>query len=84
MDIRQIVYTHLAAVVSESSPAPFPDELSDDVLLEDFWLDSVAFASLFDRIEKEVGYIPSAILEGAFLAETFGELVTAFKNESKS
>ena len=78
MDIRQIVYTHLAAVVSESSPVPFPDELSDETLLEDFWLDSVAFASLLDRIEKEVGYIPSAILDGALFPETFGELVSAY------
>ena len=78
MDIRQIIYTHLAAVVSESSPVPFPDEISDDTLLEDFWLDSAAFASLLDRIEKEVGYIPTEILNGALFPETFGDLVSAY------
>lgn len=78
MNIREIVYTNFAAVVTESSPVPFPDEISDDTLLEDFWLDSVAFTSLLARLEKEVGYIPTNILEGTFFPETFGDLVSAY------
>ena len=35
MNIREIVQTHLTAVVTESSPVPMPDEI-DDALLEDF------------------------------------------------
>ena len=80
MNIREIVQTHLIVVILESSPVPVPDEIDDDALLEDFWLDSVAFASLLDRIEKDVGYIPSDILEGALYPTTFGELVAAYSN----
>lgn len=78
MNIREIVQTHLSAVISESSPVPMPDEISDDAFLEDFWLDSIAFVALLDRIEKEVGYIPPDILEGALYPRTFGELVSAY------
>ena len=33
---------------------------------------------LLTSIEKEVGYIPNAILEGDLYPETFGELVSAY------
>jgi len=79
MNIREIVQNHLAAVVQESSPVTFPDTIDDDDLLEEFWLDSVAFTALLNRIEQEVGYIPNAILEGDFYPETFGELVGAYE-----
>lgn len=78
MSIRDIVQEKLAAVVGENSPVDFPDSIDDDDLLEDFWLDSVAFAELLTRIEGEVGYIPAPILEGDLYPETFGELVGAY------
>ncbi len=81
MTIREIVRNQLAAVVEESSPIPFPDTIDDDDLLEAFGLDSVAYTSLLTRIEGEVGYIPTPILEGDFYPETFGELVSAYQTE---
>lgn len=79
MTIREIVQRQLAAVVAEYSPIPFPDTIGDDDLLEAFGLDSVAYTSLLTRIEEDVGYIPTAILEGDFYPETFGELVSAYQ-----
>lgn len=79
MTIREIVRSQLAAVVAESSPMPFPETIHDDDPLEAFGLDSVAYTSLLTRIEAEVGYIPTAILEGDFYPETFGELVSAYQ-----
>jgi len=57
---------------------PFPDAIDDDDELDIFGLDSLAFMSLLTSIEKEVGYIPEAILSGDLYPETFGELVSAY------
>ena len=62
MNIREIVLRDLAAVVTERSPLPFPAEVDDEMLLEDFWLDSIAFTALVTGIEAEVGFIPSRYL----------------------
>jgi len=78
LSTRAIVQTKLAEVVAEHSPMPFPDAIDDDDELDIFGLDSVAFMSLLTAIEKDVGYIPNAILEGDLYPETFGELVSAY------
>ena len=78
MNIRDVCKDKLAAAVAEHSPMPFPDAIDDDDELDVFGLDSLAFMSLLTAIEKEVGYIPTAILEGDLYPETFGELVTAY------
>ena len=78
MSTRDIVQNKLADVVAEHSPMPFPDAIDDDDELDVFGLDSLAFMSLLTAIEKEVGFIPSAILEGDLYPETFGELVSAY------
>ena len=66
-------------MVKEFSPVPFPETIYDDDLIETFWLDSVAFAGLLTQSEEEVGYIPTAILEGDRYPKTFGELVGAYQ-----
>ena len=78
MSTRDICETKLAAVVAEHSPMPFPEAIGDDDELDIFGLDSLAFMSLLTAIEKEVGYIPKAILAGDLYPETFGELVEAY------
>ena len=61
----------------------FPEEIEDDDELDLFGLDSLAFMELLTGIEKELGYIPRAILEGDLYPETFGELVSAYGAEGK-
>lgn len=78
MSIRSIVQTRLAEAVAEHSPMPFPDAIDDDDELDIYGLDSLAFMGLLTAIEKDVGYIPRAILEGDVYPETFGELVSAY------
>ena len=78
MDIRETIQAKLAAVVAKNSPVPFPDTIDDDDLLDTFGLDSAAFMTLLAEIETNVGYIPTAILEGDLYPETFGELVAAY------
>ena len=79
MNVRDIVQSKLAAVVAENSPVEFPDTIDDDDLLEDFWLDSVAFSTLLTQLEEALDYVPDAILEGDFYPTTFGELVAAYQ-----
>lgn len=81
MQIREIVLKHLAVVVAENSPLPFPDEVSDDMFIDDFWLDSIAFMSLITNIETELGFMPLAILEGVAFPRTIGELIQAYTDE---
>lgn len=81
MNVRDIVQTRLAAAVAEHSPMPFPDAIDDDDELDVFGLDSLAFMGLLTAIEKDVGYIPRAILEGDLYPETFGELVSAYDSQ---
>ena len=81
MDIRKIVLNKLEKAVVEHSPMPFPDEMDDDTELDIFGLDSLAFMGLLTSIEKDVGYIPRAILEGDLYPETFGELVSAYETD---
>lgn len=82
MPVRDVVLKHLSTVVTNHSPLPFPDEASDDALLDDFWLDSIAFAQLITGIEGELGFIPNTILEGVSFPQTIGELVAAYQNEA--
>ena len=81
MGLRDIVQTRLAEVVAEHSAMPFPDAIDDDDELDIFGLDSLAFMGLLTAIEKDVGFIPGAILEGDLYPETFGELVSAYDTQ---
>lgn len=78
MSIRDIVLARLSEAVAKHSPMPFPGEMEDDDGLDVFGLDSLAFMGLLTAIEKDVGYIPRAILEGDLYPETLGELVSAY------
>ena len=81
MNIRNIVLNRLEEAVTEHSPMTFPEEIDDDFELDMFGLDSLAFMELLTGIEKDVGYIPQAILEGDLYPETFGELVSAYDTD---
>jgi acyl carrier protein len=83
MNIREIILTQLAAIVREQTPIPFPDDVSDDTLLADFWLDSVAFVTLLVRIEEKVGFVPTVILEGVSNPETIGDFVALYEEAAR-
>jgi len=83
VNIRNIVQARLAEAVAEHSAMPFPDAIDDDEELDMFGLDSLAFMGLLTAIEKDVGYIPRAILEGDLYPETFGELVSTYDTQGK-
>ena len=81
MNIRNIVLARLEQAVAEHSPMPFPEKIDDDIELDIFGLDSLEFMELLTSIEKEVGFIPRAILEGDLYPETFGELISAYDTD---
>mgnify|MGYP001157175032 FL=1 len=81
MTVREIVEAKLADVVAEHSMMPFPAAIDDDDELDVFGLDSLAFMNLLMAIEREIGFIPRAILEGDLYPETFGELVAAYDTQ---
>ena len=81
MNLRNAILYRLGQAVAKHSPMPFPQDLDDDCELHVFGLDSLAFMSLLTDIEKDVGFIPRAILEGDLYPETLGELVSAYKED---
>ncbi len=81
MNVRETVEAKLAEVVAKHSLMPFPNAIDDDDELDLFGLDSLAFMNLLMTIEKEVGFIPRAILEGDLYPETFGDLVSAYDTQ---
>ncbi|MDH3604246.1 MAG: hypothetical protein OEU26_31970 [Candidatus Tectomicrobia bacterium] len=83
MTTREIVLKHLAEVVTEYASFQFPDDVTDATKLGDFWLDSIVYTAFISRLEEEVGYIPSAILEGAFFPETIGDLVSMYEGSAQ-
>lgn len=81
MDIRTIILKHLTTVVENFSPIAFPEHVADNMLLDEFWLDSVAFTSLLTGIEAEVGFIPKDILTGTYFPDTIGEFIALYQKE---
>lgn len=82
MDIHAVVIKQLATTVAESSPLPFPAEVSDNMMLDEFWLDSLAFAQLLTRIETELGCAPLTFFDGADFPRTIGDLVKGYQNQA--
>jgi acyl carrier protein len=79
MNIRTTVLKNLAAIVAEFSPLPFPDEVPDDMRLDEFWLDSLAFANLLAGIETDLGCPPLVMIDEVSFPRTIGELVGAYE-----
>lgn len=83
MNVRDHVLRHLADIVREHSPESLPESLTDEMGLDEFWLDSVAFVTLISRLERAVGYIPPPILEGTLYPNTVGELVAMYEDAAR-
>lgn len=82
MQIRSIVLSQLQSVTEEFTPLPFPENVHDDILLDTFRLDSIALTSLFVRLEEQLGFIPTMILDNNSIPQTVGELVHAYEVEA--
>lgn len=80
MNVRDDVLKHLAAIIKEHSPESLPESFTDEMRLDEFWLDSVAYVTLISRLEKAVGYIPPPILEGTLYPNTIEELVAMYED----
>ncbi len=82
MDVRSVILKQLAAIVTESSPVPFPAEVSDEMMLDELWLDSLAFVQLLTRIESELGRDPLTFFEGTDFPRTLGDLVKTYQAQA--
>ena len=78
MDVYHIVLSTLRAKVEHYTSLPFPTQVQDTLRLEDLWLDSLAYTSLLDDLEAQLGIIPTKLLQGTWYPETLGELVAAY------
>lgn len=84
MQTRTIILSQLQATVEQFSPLPFPDVVEDEMSLNDFHLDSVAFTSLLVALEQQFGFIPMDILRGIAFPQTIGELIQMYENNEAS
>ena len=78
MNIREIILQELATLVEEFSPLPFPDDVTDETRLDEFWLDSVAFVALLTNLEEKLGILPPAIAQGEVHPKTVGDFVSIY------
>jgi acyl carrier protein len=58
-----------------------PPELSDDLVLLDSGLDSIAFAVLVAKLESLIGYDPFLESDDAFYPRTLGEFIHFYEVE---
>lgn len=82
MDVRPVILKQLAAIVTESSPVPFPAEVSDEMMLDELWLDSLAFVQLLTRIESELNCAPLTFFEGTDFPRTIGDLIKIYQAQA--
>lgn len=82
MDVHGIVLDKLAVTVGESSPMPFPESVSDDMMLDEFWLDSVALANLFIRIEEALNCSQVSFTDGTEFPRTVGDVVRIYEKKA--
>ena len=78
MNTHDTVLHHLAETVTEFSPLPFPDDVTDETRLDEFWLDSIAFVTLLSGLEETLGFIPQAVIRGEFQPKTVGDFVSLY------
>lgn len=83
MDTRSAILAQLKSTVDEFTYIPFPTEVNDEMELDQFGLDSVAFTGLLIGLEEQFGFIPSDIIQSMALPKTFGNLVEAYENENQ-
>lgn len=77
MSTRQRIAETLTDIFEEEElEAP---RFTDDLLLLDTGLDSLAFAVLVTRLEDEFGYDPFTLLDEPIYPATFGELVEIYE-----
>ena len=78
MTVRLTVLSQIAQVAEEQHVKLPP--LSDDLVLLDSGLDSLAFAILVARLEDDLGIDPFTISEDAAFPLTVGDFVRAYEN----
>lgn len=83
MTVRDVILRQLAAVVAQSSPLPLPEDVSDETMLDEFWLDSLSFAHLLAGIESELKCTPLTFFEGVGFPRTVGELVGCYQDKTQ-
>ena len=81
MNTHDVVLQQLAEIVTEFSPLPFPDDVTDETRLDEFWLDSIAFVTLLANLEEALGFIPQAVIQGEFQPKTIGDLVGLYTEQ---
>lgn len=84
MNTHDVVLKQLATIVKESSAMPFPETVTDEMLLEEFWLDSLALANLFIGIENELNCGPQPFTDANDFPRTVGALVQFYEQRQST
>jgi hypothetical protein len=80
MSLRATIVAQLAELFEEDE-LPVP-ELTDDTVLLETDLDSLAFAVLVTRLEEELGYDPFSIMDEPVYPTTLGEFVAVYEEHA--
>ncbi len=78
-NVRDIFFQNLADVIKQHAEVSLDEVVTDDTLIQDFGLDSVAFSDLVSRLERDVGFIPESILDGTGFPNTIAEFLALYE-----
>ena len=81
MSIRSTIITQIEQVAGEQNKKLPP--LSDDVILLESGLDSLAFAVLVARLEDELGFDPFTASDDVYYPVTLGDFIRFYENGSR-
>ena len=81
MSVRSQIVSQFESVAKEQNQKLSP--LSDDLVLVDSGLDSLCFAVIVARLERQLEIDPFSTSEDAVFPATFGEFVQFYENAAK-
>jgi acyl carrier protein len=79
MSVRSTIITQIEQVAAEQHKKLVP--LTDDLILLESGLDSLAFAILVTRLEDALGYDPFATSDDVYYPVTLGDFVRFYEKE---
>ena len=79
MNISNTILTQLQDMLANHQAAP---QIDAETYMDELQLDSVAFTGLLAKLEAEIGFIPTEMLQGLTFPETVGELIAMYESEA--
>ena len=82
MSTRSTIYSQIEAIAAEGAVKPLPP-LTDDLVLLDSGLDSLAIAILVARLEEKLGFDPFTESDEVYFPVTLGDFIRFYEKSAQ-